>query len=100
LISTTSGVGSWTNTYTADQWWYIFDGLALETGVIQADGNSTLQWFDSGGQFRSKVLPFDWLPQKPMGRIQYWDYVWQMKKFSVLGETILDLGPGPGGISY
>ena len=100
LISTTAGQGQWTNTYTADQWLYILNGLALETGAVQLDGNPTWQWFQSD-QIQAKVLVTDYLPQQPMGRVQFWDYALQLKKFDVIGETsVNDLGPGPGGISY
>ncbi len=100
LINTINGLGQWTNTYTADQWWYILTGLVHETGTVQADGNPTWQWFQSD-QIQAKVLPTDWLPQEPMGRVQFWDYALQLKKFDILPETIpIDVGPGPGGISY
>jgi hypothetical protein len=100
LISSTAGVGQWTNTYTADQWWYIFTGLAFETGTVRADGNPTWQWFQSD-QIQAKVLVTDWMPQQPMGRVQFWDYALQLKKFEILAETSTnDLGPGPGGINY
>src|SRR6266516_3786517 len=99
-INTINGLGQWTNTYTADQWWYILTGLVHETGTVQADGNPTWQWFQSD-QIQAKVLPTDWLPQEPMGRVQFWDYALQLKKFDILPETIpIDVGPGPGGISY
>jgi hypothetical protein len=110
LINSTAGVGQWTNTYTADQWWYILSGLALETGTVQFDSNPTWQWFQSD-QIQCKALVTDWLPQQPMGRVQFWDYALQLKKFDLLGENALasawynngafwDLGPGPGGINY
>jgi hypothetical protein len=99
LISSTAVVGQWTNTYTADQWWYILSGLALETGTVRTDGNPTWQWFQSD-QIQSKVLVTDWMPQQVMGRVQFWDYALQLKKFDVLGETTQDLGLGPGGINY
>jgi len=100
LINTVAGQGQATNTYTADQWWYIFSGLALETGTVQTDGNPSWQWFQSD-QIQAKVLVTDWLPQEPMGRVQFWDYALQLKKFDILPETsINDLGPGPAGISY
>ena len=100
LITTTAGQGQSTNTYTADQWWYILNGLTLETGTIQSDGNPTWQWFQSD-QIQGKFLVTDYIPQEPMGRVQFWDYAIQLKKYDILGETsVNDLGQGPGGIQY
>jgi len=101
LISTITGVGNWTNTYTADQWWFIFNGLILESGIITSDGNPRWQWFQSD-QIQAKVLVTDWMPQQPMGRVQFWDYAVQLKKFDILPETHLkDLGyAGIPGFGY
>ncbi len=101
LISTITGVGNWTNTYTADQWWFIFNGLILESGIITPDGNPRWQWFQSD-QIQAKVLVTDWMPQQPMGRVQFWDYAIQLKKFDILPETHLkDLGyAGIPGFGY
>jgi hypothetical protein len=101
LISTTAGVGSWTNTYTADQWWFILNGLILESGIITPDGNPRWQWFQSD-QIQAKVLVTDYMPQQPMGRVQFWDYALQLKKFDILSETHLrDLGyEGIPGFGY
>ena len=88
LITTTSP-----NAWSADQWWYIFNGLTLETGTLQSDGNPSWQWFQSD-QIGAKVLVTDWIPQQPMGRVQFWDYSLVMKKFDVNGETLTnDIGP-------
>ena len=101
LISTTAGVGSWTNTYTADQWWFILNGLILESGIIAPDGNPRWQWFQSD-QIQAKVLVTDYMPQQPMGRVQFWDYALQLKKFDINPETHLkDLGyAGIPGFGY
>ncbi len=101
LISTTAGVGSWTNTYTADQWWFILNGLILESGIIAPDGNPRWQWFQSD-QIQAKVLVTDYMPQQPMGRVQFWDYALQLKKFDINPETYLkDLGyAGIPGFGY
>ena len=101
LISTIAGVGNWTNTYTADQWWFIFNGLILESGIITPDGNPRWQWFQSD-QIQAKVVVTDWMPQQPMGRVQFWDYAIQLKKFDILPETHLkDLGyAGIPGFGY
>jgi len=101
LISTTAGVGSWTNTYTADQRWFILNGLILESGIIAPDGNPRWQWFQSD-QIQAKVLVSDYMPQQPMGRVQFWDYALQLKKFDINPETHLkDLGyAGIPGFGY
>jgi hypothetical protein len=101
LISTTAGVGLWTNTYTADQWWFILNGLILEGGIIAPDGNPRWQWFQSD-QIQAKVLVSDYMPQQPMGRVQFWDYALQLKKFDINSETHLkDLGyAGIPGFGY
>ena len=90
---TVSGHLITTQAYTADQWWYILNGLTLETGTIQADGNPTWQWFQSD-QIGAKVMIVDWIPQQPMGRAQFWDYALVLKKFDVNSETLMnDIGP-------
>jgi hypothetical protein len=100
LVSSTAGVGNWTNTYTADQWWYILNGLMLETATIQSDGNPTWQFFNSD-QIQAKVLTTDLMLQEPTGRVQFWDYALQLKGFDILGETITNtLGAGPGQLNY
>jgi hypothetical protein len=100
LVSSTAGVGNWTNTYTADQWWYILNGLILEAGTIQSDGNPTWQFFSSD-QIQTKVLTTDLMLQEPTGRVQFWDYALQLKGFDILGETITNtLGAGPGQLNY
>ena len=101
LVSTGAGIGNWTNTYTADQWWFIMNGLILESGIITPDGNPRWQWFQSD-QIQAKVLVTDLMPQQPMGRVQFWDYALQLKKFDILSETHLrDLGyAGIPGFGY
>src|SRR6267143_157425 len=73
--------------YTADQWWGLLNALMLETGIVQADGNPTWQWFqwDQGG---AKVLPASFVVDENPGRVQNWDYQLQLKQFDVLGETL------------
>jgi hypothetical protein len=86
LVSTTSGQSGWTNTYTADQWWGLLNGLQLETGTAQADGNMTWQWFtfDEGS---AKVVIVALVPDENPGRVQNFDYSLQLKQFDILGRT-------------
>ena len=75
-----------TGPYTADQWWGIFQGLKLETGTAQADGNPTWQWF-TWDQGSAKVLVVSFVADENPGRIQNWDYQIQMTQFDILGRT-------------
>jgi hypothetical protein len=86
LVSTTSGQSGWTNTYTADQWWQLLNGLQLETGTAQADGNMTWQWFtfDEGV---AKVVVVAFVADENPGRVQNWDFNMSLKQFDVIGRT-------------
>ena len=80
-----------TGPYTADQWWHVFDGLVLESGVFQADGNETWQWLTTD-QIGAKVLVKAWGPQQVPGRVAYHDYSLLLTKFDVIGETYASIG--------
>src|SRR6266699_625368 len=80
-----------TSQYTADQWWHVFDGLILEGGNIQADGNPTWQWLASD-LVNGKFVLASWSPGQVMGRIAYHDYLLTLKRFDVIGETASMVG--------
>jgi len=80
-----------TTQYSANDWWHVFDGLVLEAGTFQADGNETWQWFASD-LVTGKFFPVSWVPGQVMGRIAYHDYTLSLKRFDVIGETAAMIG--------